>query len=191
MDLRVGERLKNLSGDIVWVQQKLPRPGPTPVYNLEVLDEHVYYFGANGVLAHNVGNDLCKNKGAVNHSDQLSVSGDVARSRLRSAFGLERGNVNEGHHLIPWGERSHGVVERAARGGYNFNGLDNGVVMPFDRHRGVNIYHHDRYNTAIRKRLDRELLANPNMTDVKAAEFLRSYTNRLRAAIQRTRGRLR
>jgi hypothetical protein len=55
MDLRVGERLKNLSGDTVYVQQKLPRPGPTPVYNLEVQDEHVYYVGTNGVLAHNVG----------------------------------------------------------------------------------------------------------------------------------------
>jgi hypothetical protein len=53
MDLRLGERLKNLSGDTVWVQQKLPRPGPTPVYNLEVQDEHVYYVGASGVLAHN------------------------------------------------------------------------------------------------------------------------------------------
>ncbi len=53
MDLRIGERLKNLSGDIHWVQQKLPRPGPTPVYNLEVQDEHVYYVGASGVLAHN------------------------------------------------------------------------------------------------------------------------------------------
>jgi len=59
MDLRIGERLKNLSGDTVWVQQKLPRPGPTPVYNLEVQDEHVYYVGANGVLAHNVGEDWC------------------------------------------------------------------------------------------------------------------------------------
>jgi hypothetical protein len=57
MDLRVGERLKNLSGDTVWVQQKLPRPGPTPVYNLEVQDEHVYYVGANGVLAHNAGEE--------------------------------------------------------------------------------------------------------------------------------------
>jgi hypothetical protein len=53
MDLRLGERLMNLSGDTVWVQQKLPRPGPTPVYNLEVQDEHVYYVGAHGVLAHN------------------------------------------------------------------------------------------------------------------------------------------
>ncbi len=60
MDLRVGERLTNFSGDTVWVQQKLPRPGPTPVYNLEVQDEHVYYVGANGVLAHNAGEECPK-----------------------------------------------------------------------------------------------------------------------------------
>jgi hypothetical protein len=60
MDLRVGERLKNLSGDTVWVQQKLPRPGPTPVYNLEVQDEHVYYVGASGVLAHNTDIECAK-----------------------------------------------------------------------------------------------------------------------------------
>jgi hypothetical protein len=53
MDLRLGERLKNLSGDTVWVQQKLPRPGPTPVYNLEVQDEHVYYVGASGLPEQN------------------------------------------------------------------------------------------------------------------------------------------
>jgi hypothetical protein len=63
MDLRVGERLKNLSGDTVWVQQKLPRPGPTPVYNLEVQDEHVYYVGASGVLAHNSTDCDAPNKG--------------------------------------------------------------------------------------------------------------------------------
>ncbi len=64
MDLRVGERLKNLSGDTVWVQQKLPRPDPTPVYNLEVQDEHVYYVGANGVLAHNAGQSKKRKRGA-------------------------------------------------------------------------------------------------------------------------------
>jgi len=34
--LAIGERLQTLGGDIRWVQQKLPRPGPEPVYNLEV-----------------------------------------------------------------------------------------------------------------------------------------------------------
>jgi hypothetical protein len=73
MDLRVGERLKNLSGDTVWVQQKLPRPGPTPVYNLEVQDEHVYYVGANGVLAHNAGEDC----GDGNGSHAVKLASDL------------------------------------------------------------------------------------------------------------------
>ncbi len=52
-ELAIGERLQTLGGDIRWVQQKLPRPGPEPVYNLEVHGEHVYYVGNSGVLAHN------------------------------------------------------------------------------------------------------------------------------------------
>ncbi len=52
-ELAIGERLQTLGGDIRWVQQKLPRPGPEPVYNLEVHGEHVYYVGDSGVLAHN------------------------------------------------------------------------------------------------------------------------------------------
>ncbi|MDP1564313.1 MAG: polymorphic toxin-type HINT domain-containing protein [Pirellulaceae bacterium] len=52
-ELTIGERLQTLAGDTVWVKQKLPRPGPEPVYNLEVHAEHVYYVGNGGVLAHN------------------------------------------------------------------------------------------------------------------------------------------
>ncbi|MBL8890218.1 MAG: hypothetical protein JNL67_09575 [Planctomycetaceae bacterium] len=54
-ELQIGERLQTRAGNTVWVQQKLPRPGPEPVYNLEVHAEHVYYVGTSGVLAHNAG----------------------------------------------------------------------------------------------------------------------------------------
>ena len=127
----------------------------------------------------------------ANLSDELTVSADVARARLRSALGLARGNADEAHHLIPLGLRDHDIVQRAARGGFNFNGIDNGVAMSFDRHRGVNIFHHNKYNDAIRSRLERELLNNPNMTDAQAADFLRTYAEQLRNAINKTRGRLR
>ncbi|MBL8812711.1 MAG: hypothetical protein JNM43_21275 [Planctomycetaceae bacterium] len=51
--LEIGERLQTLSGDVKVVQQKLPRPGPEPVFNLEVHAEHVYFVGEDGVLVHN------------------------------------------------------------------------------------------------------------------------------------------
>jgi len=103
MDLRVGERLKNLSGYTVWVQQKLPRPGPTPVYNLEVQDEHVYYVGASGVLAHNAGEDLCKTKGQWN---QPAVNGrasaeDFHRSIVDGVSDLKSGFESGRHNEFP------------------------------------------------------------------------------------------
>jgi len=54
MDLRIGERLKQLSGDMDSIQQKLPRPGLTPVYNLEIQDEHFNCARTNGALTPNV-----------------------------------------------------------------------------------------------------------------------------------------
>ncbi|MDP1562026.1 MAG: polymorphic toxin-type HINT domain-containing protein [Pirellulaceae bacterium] len=70
-ELTIGERLQTLAGDTVWVQQKLPRPGPEPVYNLEVHDEHVYYVGETGLLAHNSGNKYSnsnrKFRGPIHH----------------------------------------------------------------------------------------------------------------------------
>jgi hypothetical protein len=68
-ELQIGERLQTLAGDIHWVQQKLPRPGPEPVYNLEVHDEHVYYVGAKGILAHNAGKSY--KSGAYDQLDTL------------------------------------------------------------------------------------------------------------------------
>ncbi|MBL8891049.1 MAG: hypothetical protein JNL67_13790 [Planctomycetaceae bacterium] len=75
-ELQIGERLQTLAGDIHWVQQKLPRPGPEPVYNLEVNDEHVYYVGTNGVLAHNAG------KGYSNVQAN-KLAGNAARDAIR------------------------------------------------------------------------------------------------------------
>lgn len=130
-------------------------------------------------------------RSANDFSDELTVSDDIARSRLRSALGLVRGDADEAHHLLPVGLRDHPIVERAARSGFNFNGDVNGMPLSFDRHRGVNIFHHDMYNAARRRRLDLELARTPNMTDAEAADFLNSYTDTLRNVITRSRARLR
>ena len=51
--LRKGEYLRTIQSGIKCVVNKLPRPGPTPVFNLEVFGEHTYFVGKDGVLVHN------------------------------------------------------------------------------------------------------------------------------------------
>jgi hypothetical protein len=125
------------------------------------------------------------------YSSELTKGSDDARRSLRKALGLGRGNANEAHHIIPLGLKNHEIVQRAARGGFNFNGVENGVEMSFNRHRGVNIFHHNKYNNAVKSALDAQLRINPSMTDAQAAQFLNDYTNQIRNGIDKSKGRLR
>lgn len=93
--LEIGERLQTLSGDVKVVQQKLPRPGPQPVFNLEVHNEHVYFVGHDGVLVHNSG-PYGSGRARIGHS--ALTEGDIdqvgfANVRSRSGDGLD------GHEL--------------------------------------------------------------------------------------------
>ena len=56
-ELLEGERLLVFNGETKRVVQKLPRPGPETVYNLEVFSEHVYRVAMDGVLVHNACSD--------------------------------------------------------------------------------------------------------------------------------------
>ncbi|MFT4559235.1 MAG: hypothetical protein ACI92S_004625, partial [Planctomycetaceae bacterium] len=51
--LEPGERVLTFSGNTKRIASKLARPGPQPVYNLEVHAEHVYFVGEDGLLTHN------------------------------------------------------------------------------------------------------------------------------------------
>ncbi|MDY0171113.1 MAG: polymorphic toxin-type HINT domain-containing protein [Thermoguttaceae bacterium] len=51
-----GETLLTADGALTFVLSITPRPGPEPVYNLEVDVEHVYYVSEDGVLVHNAYN---------------------------------------------------------------------------------------------------------------------------------------
>jgi hypothetical protein len=52
-ELREGEQVLLYSGETKRVEQKLPRPGPEIVYNIEVFGEHVYHITNKGILVHN------------------------------------------------------------------------------------------------------------------------------------------
>lgn len=51
--MNLGEQVQTFQGDTKRIEQKLPRPGPQTVYNLEVYGEHVYFVGGQGLLVHN------------------------------------------------------------------------------------------------------------------------------------------
>lgn len=99
-ELRIGERLQTLAGDIQWVQQKLPRPGPEPVYNLEVHDEHVYYVGNNRVLAHN--------SYASKRAPRLTFDGPPSEIRRHHIFNKFRGKSPKSQKYRDFFRR-HGV----------------------------------------------------------------------------------
>ena len=52
-DLAIGERLLTFSGQTKRVISKRDHPSTESVYNLEVIAEHVYYVGEDGILVHN------------------------------------------------------------------------------------------------------------------------------------------
>jgi len=133
MELRVGERLKNLSGDVVWVQQKLARPGPAPVYNLEVQGELVYYVGANGVLAHNVGKGKkkCDDDNSEFYGNNRPSSVDnkwMARYDSKGHHSIPKfrgGHEKQVLHSLSNSDHDafHSMLNHALKNG-GFNGLD-------------------------------------------------------------------
>jgi len=107
--LKSGERVLTFSGDTKRVVSKLPRPGPEPVYNLEVHAEHVYFVGQDGVLVHNaydidaprVGAGL-PNKGSKRYKELLSLERTIRNTNPQHApnipqygrvFGYRGGNA--------------------------------------------------------------------------------------------------
>ncbi|MFO1064055.1 MAG: polymorphic toxin-type HINT domain-containing protein [Pirellulales bacterium] len=78
--LHQGERVLTLQGDTKRIVSHLARPGPQPVFNLEVFAEHVYYVGGDGVLVHN------------NHEYDITAQARTGHG----AFGYPAG-INRGH----------------------------------------------------------------------------------------------
>ncbi|MCB9698705.1 MAG: AHH domain-containing protein [Alphaproteobacteria bacterium] len=77
-------------------------------------------------------------------------------------------------------------MQLAAQAGFDFDSAANGVALSFAQHRGLNIFHHNRYNAAVRAKLDYMLSKNPNMTPQEAADFLNRYTQTVRDSLLRT-----
>ncbi|MET1257399.1 hypothetical protein, partial [Aliikangiella maris] len=79
-------------------------------------------------------------------------------------------------NYIPWQMRNHPMVRLGARGGFNMNGVRNG--MPLRNHSWS--IRHRRYNKVVERLLNRDMKANPNMSPRQAADRLHYYADRAR-----------
>lgn len=126
----------------------------------------------------------------ISYADELTVTGKKARANLRKAM---RGMVKPdqaAHHIIPWEAKKLEIVQRAARGGFNINGANNGMplkrVQPDPQHYGS----HPNYNRDVLNSLSQIFEANPNMSDIEAAAIVQFYADQLREKLSKLTERL-
>jgi hypothetical protein len=94
---------------------------------------------------------------------------------LRSALGLAKGDPRVAHHLIPVGVADHPVVQSALRGGFKFNGAENGMAVT------AQAGGHPQYNDSVRALLDP--ISELGLSDREAADVVRNLATRLNRAI--------
>jgi hypothetical protein len=122
--------------------------------------------------------------GVTNFVSELGLADDVARRHLRRSV---KGSGEQVHHIIPWETRSHELIQRAARGGFNINGARNGIRLGTEQHLGP----HKKYNDAVVKKLDQIWELNRNISDIDAAAAIEAFADQLRAGLNRSNKKLR
>lgn len=92
--------------------------------------------------------------------------------------------TDEAHHLIPYENCNHDLIQRAARGGFDLNNGDlNGLPLHPNYHRPPPNRNHPEYRAAVRAMLDDILLEAPNISDKDAADILNRAAQVLREVV--------
>ena len=124
--LMPGERVRLVNGETKRVVQKLPRPGPQDVYNLEIFNEHVYHITYNGILVHNM---CAKNlEPIILQRGGNKISDAVARAfgKHPREIGRALENLKKTNSLPP---NHHGIIK--SNGDYMDN-MDNYIDNIFE-----------------------------------------------------------
>ncbi|MCU7839805.1 MAG: AHH domain-containing protein [Candidatus Thiodiazotropha sp. (ex Troendleina suluensis)] len=97
------------------------------------------------------------------------------------------GNL-QAHHIVPWELRSHPIVKRAAKGGFNINGRHNGVALSTMAHRGS----HATYTARVKGTLDGvwEKTKHKNVYDWQYAQLLINLNRKERKTLLNLDSRL-
>jgi len=90
-ELFEGERILLYNGETKRIVQKLSRPGPEIVYNIEVFGEHVYHVTTDGVLVHN---EYANPKNIRYTQDSINGKFKDKSSILKLINGLKNGSIS-------------------------------------------------------------------------------------------------
>ena len=150
-DLYEGERVLLYNGETKRVVQKLPRPGPQTVYNLEVFGEHVYCVTTDGALAHN----NCPKKPGL----YVGPYGTNAhRNEVKAAFEIASIEEVEFHH----------ATQKALNELFGIAKNDGiAIMLPKRLHKKTWTYGFKG------RRAFKELMNNPNITNKRRAALAR------------------
>lgn len=120
----------------------------------------------------------------LDRSSELELDPAEGRAKLRMALGGEVGT--QAHHVIPLQLRTHEILRRAARGGFDINGEGNGISLPSAIHRGS----HPKYTKRVQDALDQKLQSVDGLTDREVADWLGTYTAELKKELAERTTRL-
>ncbi|WNO10287.1 AHH domain-containing protein [Teredinibacter sp. KSP-S5-2] len=114
----------------------------------------------------------------VELAEQLKLSPTKQRELLRKAMGSE-GSWKVAHHVIPLEaiKRFPELMKKAAKGGFNINGKNNGALLGRADHIGG----HPVYNKAVMEQLGR---ISPNLSPARTAKEMQKASNTLQNEIQ-------
>ena len=135
--LQQGERVQLYNGETKRVVQKLPRPGPVNVYNLEVYAEHVYSVTPDGVLTHNSCNPLRTN---------MIKNGIIFPDKTYA------------HHIVAqksrYAQRARRLLKKV---GIDVHNPINGVALDREKHKRL---HTQAYYIKVHKRLQKAFVTS-------------------------------
>jgi len=102
--------------------------------------------------------------------EALQTSRSQATKAIRAAMNPKPGFSP--HHKLPWkAAKDNPLMKKAAEGGWNLNGANNGVNLPSQLHNGWKNWNawHKYVNELGKRALDKAWKKNPNMSSEQAA----------------------
>jgi hypothetical protein len=184
-ELESGMMLQQPDGSEAVVVSNSPesRPDGVSVFNIEVQNDHTYFVAGSdssadvAVLVHNTCSPLESLRLTITNG--RDAGSKMLRAAMVNAYGLKAAAGKAAHHVVPLELATDPVtskiIERAAKGGFDINGLGNGKFWD-------DVFVHDGSHPGYTAQVKDFLAANYDsaMTDADVAGFVQQAADLFR-----------